>query len=164
MMKFSFLFPQRHSQLGLTTPLLALLVPLVASATHLVGGELNLLHKSGSTYDFGGQDPDDDSLAFRPPNIITSNGNGLNESSLDQILPPNFRDQQFAGVRIFSRWGQQVHQSPDRTFHWPGVSVGGTYYYLATFTDGRRFKGWLKVLPCRVAVLDSKWPFHSNFS
>ena len=120
MMKFSSLFPLRHPQLGLTTLLLALLAPLVASATHLVGGELDLLHKSGSTYDFGGQDPDGNSLAFRPPNIITPNGDGLNESfALDQVLPPNFRDQQFAGVRIFSRWGQQVHQSPTALFTGP---------------------------------------------
>ena len=89
-----------------------------------------------------------DSLAFRPPNIITPNGDGLNEFfALDQILPPNFCDRQFAGVLIFSRWGQQVYQSPTRTFQWPGAGVGGTYYYLVTFTDGRRFKGWLEVRP-----------------
>lgn len=151
-MKFLFLFTLRHSQLGLTTLLLALLAPLVASATHLVGGELELLHKSGSTYDFGGQDPDGNSLAFRPPNIITPNGDGLNEFfTLDQILLPNFRDQQFAGVRVFSRWGQQVYQSPNRTFQWPGAGVGGTHCYLVTFTDGRRFKDWLEVLPGRGA-------------
>lgn len=89
-----------------------------------------------------------DSLAVRPPNIITPNGDGLNESfALDQILPPNFCDRQFAGVSIFSRWGQQVYQSPERTFRWPGAGVPGVYYYLVTFTDGRRFKGWLEVKP-----------------
>jgi gliding motility-associated-like protein len=89
-----------------------------------------------------------DSLAFRPPNIITPNGDGLNEFfALDQSLPPNFCERQFAGVSIFSRWGQQVYQSPERTFRWPGAGVGGTYYYLVTFTDGRRFKGWMEVMP-----------------
>ena len=89
-----------------------------------------------------------DSLAFRPPNIITPNGDGRNEFfALDQILPPNFCERQFAGVHIFSRWGQQVYQSPERSFRWPGAGVGGTYYYLVTFTDGRRFKGWLEVMP-----------------
>ena len=89
-----------------------------------------------------------DSLAVRPPNIITPNGDGRNEAfALDQILPPDFCDQQFAGVSIFSRWGQQVYQSPSRTFRWPGAGVGGIYYYLVTFTDGRRFKGWLEVMP-----------------
>ena len=89
-----------------------------------------------------------DSLAFRPPNIITPNGDGLNEFfALEQILPPNFCERQFAGVSIFSRWGQQVYQSPERTFRWPGAGVGGIYYYLVTYTDGRRFKGWLEVMP-----------------
>uniref|UniRef100_UPI0035CAECE0 T9SS type B sorting domain-containing protein n=1 Tax=uncultured Hymenobacter sp. TaxID=170016 RepID=UPI0035CAECE0 len=88
-----------------------------------------------------------DSLGFRPPNIITPNGDGLNEAfTLDQALPPDFCDRQFAGVRIFSRWGNMVYQSPTRSFRWPGAGVGGVYYYLVTFTDGRRFKGWVEVM------------------
>jgi gliding motility-associated-like protein len=89
-----------------------------------------------------------DSLAFRPPNIITPNGDGLNEFfALDQALPPNFCESQFAGVSIFSRWGQQVYQSPTRSFRWAGAGGSGLYYYLVTFTDGRRFKGWVEVMP-----------------
>lgn len=89
-----------------------------------------------------------DSVAFRPPNIITPNGDGLNEAfTLDQALPPDFCDAQFAGVSIFSRWGRQVYQSPARAFRWDGAGVGGVYYYLVSFTDGRRFKGWLEVRP-----------------
>jgi gliding motility-associated-like protein len=89
-----------------------------------------------------------DSLAFLPPNIITPNGDGLNEAfTLDQALPPDFCQSQFAGVKIFSRWGQQVYQSPTRNFHWSGAGVASTYFYLVTFTDGRRFKGWLEVVP-----------------
>ena len=58
-----------------------------------------------------------DTLAFRLPNIITPNGEGLNDAfALDQILPPDFCDRQFAGVRIFSRWGQPVYASSARTF------------------------------------------------
>ena len=54
-------------------------------------------------------------------------------------------------MHIFSRQGQQVYQSPDRTLHWPGAGVGDTCYYLVTFIDGRRFKGWLELLPGRGA-------------
>ena len=89
-----------------------------------------------------------DSLAFRPPNVITPNGDGLNEAfTLDQALPPDFCASQFAGVSIFSRWGRLVYQSPTRSFRWAGGGVGGIYYYLVTFTDGRRFKGWVEVMP-----------------
>lgn len=89
-----------------------------------------------------------DSVAFRPPNVITPNGDGLNDFFvLDQALPSDFCGSEFAGIRIFSLWGQQVYASPARTFRWGGAGAGGTYYYLVTFTDGRRFKGWLEVLP-----------------
>ena len=89
-----------------------------------------------------------DSLAFRPPNVITPNGDGRNEAlTLDQALPPDFCASQFAGVSIFSRWGRLVYQSPTRSFSWAGGGVGGIYYYLVTFTDGRRFKGWVEVVP-----------------
>ena len=89
-----------------------------------------------------------DSLTFRPPNIITPNGDGRNEAfTLDQALPPDFCASQFAGVSIFSRWGRLVYQSPTRSFSWAGGGVGGIYYYLVTFTDGRRFKGWVEVMP-----------------
>lgn len=89
-----------------------------------------------------------DSLAFRPPNVITPNGDGRNEAfTLDQALPPDFCASQFAGVSIFSRWGRLVSQSPARSFSWAGGGVGGIYYYLVTFTDSRRFEGWVEVLP-----------------
>jgi len=61
-------------------------------------------------------------------------------------LPADFCDQRFAGIRIFSRWGQLVFQSSERGFRWGGAGVGGLYYYLVTYTDGRKFKGWLEVI------------------
>ena len=97
-----------------------------------------------------------DTVAFRAPNIITPNGDGKNdfftfdktyaENPNRPVLPVNFCDAQFAGVQIFSRWGQPVYASADRQFRWGGAAVAGTYYYLVRFTDGRRFKGWLEVV------------------
>jgi hypothetical protein len=98
-----------------------------------------------------------DSVAFTPPNIITPNGDALNdyftfdrsspENTNNPILPPDFCDARFAEVKIFSRWGQLVYESADRQFRWGGQGIGGNYLYLITFTDGRRFKGWLSVVP-----------------
>jgi gliding motility-associated-like protein len=62
-------------------------------------------------------------------------------------LPVDFCDNRFAGIKIFSRWGQLVYQSADRGFRWNGAGAGGTYYYLVTYTDGRKFKGWVEVKP-----------------
>ncbi|QKG58157.1 gliding motility-associated C-terminal domain-containing protein [Hymenobacter sp. BRD128] len=88
-----------------------------------------------------------DSLAFRPPNIITPNGDGLNDVFTLPDLPPDFCDAQFASVQIFSRWGRLMYQSPDRGFRWSGAAAAGMYFYLITYTDGRKYKGWLEVVP-----------------
>ncbi len=91
--------------------------------------------------------PPEDSVAFRPPNIITPNGDTKNDVLTMPDLPVDFCDQRFAGIQIFTRWGQRVYQSPDRTFRWAGAGTGGVYYYLVTYTDGRKFKGWVEVIP-----------------
>jgi gliding motility-associated-like protein len=91
--------------------------------------------------------PPADSVEFRPPNIITPNGDARNDFFALPDLPPDYCDHRFAGIKIFSRWGQLVHQSPDRNFRWGGAGLAGIYYYLVTYTDGRKFKGWLEVIP-----------------
>ena len=90
--------------------------------------------------------PPADSVAFRPPNIITPNSDGLNDFFALPTLPPDFCGSQFAGVQIFSRWGRLVYQSPSRSFSWGGAATSGLYFYLITYTDGRKYKGWLEVV------------------
>ncbi|RTQ52579.1 gliding motility-associated C-terminal domain-containing protein [Hymenobacter gummosus] len=86
---------------------------------------------------------------FLPPNVFTPDGNGLNDHfELASMLPPDFCDQRFAGVKVFSRWGNRVYESKERSFRWNGRGVAaGVYYYQVEFTDGRRFKGTVTVLP-----------------
>ncbi|WP_310396038.1 gliding motility-associated C-terminal domain-containing protein [Hymenobacter sp.] len=89
-----------------------------------------------------------DSLDVKLYNIITPNdGDNLNKEFRLPDLPPNFCDAQFIAIKIFSRWGQQVFESKDRGFRWPGQGTGGVYYYYVTYTDGRRFRGWVEVVP-----------------
>jgi gliding motility-associated-like protein len=80
-------------------------------------------------------------------NIITPNGDKVNDEFHLPELPLNFCDEQFANIRIYSRWGQQVYESSNRDFSWPGQGSGALYYYLVQYTDGRQFKGWLEVKP-----------------
>ena len=80
-------------------------------------------------------------------NIITPNGDKQNDEFRLPELPANFCDEQFERVQIYSRWGQLVFESGDREFRWPGEGQASTYYYLVSYTDGRRYKGWLEVLP-----------------
>ena len=80
-------------------------------------------------------------------NIITPNGDQVNDEFRLPGLPLNFCDEQFANVRIFSRWGQLLFESKDREFRWPGQGNASLYYYYVAYTDGRFFKGWLEVKP-----------------
>jgi hypothetical protein len=90
---------------------------------------------------------DPDTLAFLPPNIILpTSPNQANRVFTMSSLPPDFCDARFAGIKIFSRWGRQVYESGERTFRWGGDNVAGTYYYVLTFTTGRRYKGWVEVV------------------
>jgi len=91
--------------------------------------------------------PATDTLSFLPPNVITPNGDGLNDVFTLPSLPADFCDVRFAGIKIFSRWGNEVYRSPERTFSWSGIGASGVYYYLITYTDGRKYKGTLTVLP-----------------
>ncbi|GAB3825636.1 hypothetical protein GCM10028821_06760 [Hymenobacter jeollabukensis] len=85
---------------------------------------------------------------FIPANIITPNNDQRNDYFALPTLPPDFCEQRFASVIIFSRWGNKVYQSPDRNFRWDGRGVAeGVYYYLVEYTDGRRFKGTVTVMP-----------------
>ncbi|WP_223696449.1 gliding motility-associated C-terminal domain-containing protein [Hymenobacter psoromatis] len=88
-----------------------------------------------------------DTAAFTPPNIILPTGsNQANRVFTIGSLPPDFCDTRFTGIKIFSRWGRLVYESGDRNFAWAGENSAGTYYYLLTYTTGRRYKGWVEVM------------------
>ncbi|UYZ60347.1 gliding motility-associated C-terminal domain-containing protein [Hymenobacter latericus] len=85
---------------------------------------------------------------FLPPNVFTPNNDGRNDYFELPTLPPDFCEQRFASVTVFSRWGNKVYRSADRTFRWNGKGVPeGVYYYLVEYTDGRAFKGTVTVIP-----------------
>jgi gliding motility-associated-like protein len=90
--------------------------------------------------------PVEDSVAFRPANVITPNGDAQNDYFTMPNLPTDFCNRQFANIKIFSRWGRLVYQSPDRNFRWGGAGQAGSYYYLVAYTDGRKYKGWVEVI------------------
>ncbi|TDN36482.1 hypothetical protein A8B98_09010 [Hymenobacter sp. UV11] len=74
------------------------------------------------------------------PNIITPNGDGSNQYFR---LPPSCAPQ----LQLFSRWGQQVYETAAYQNDWDATGqAAGTYYYLLTYPDGRRIKGWLEVV------------------
>jgi hypothetical protein len=102
------------------------------------------------------KDVDRDDDDFMPPNIITPNGDRLNDffamvkmdentGDLVNILPRDNCTGHFEGITIYNRWGRQVYKSTDRDFKWyaDGESAG-EYYYLIKYSD-REYKGIISV-------------------
>jgi len=96
---------------------------------------------------------DDD---FLPPNIITPNGDNLNDffamvkkdevtGALVNILPLDNCTGKFDGIVIYNRWGKQVFRSGDREFRWyaEGESAG-EYFYLIRYSD-KEYKGIISI-------------------
>ena len=81
-----------------------------------------------------------EALEQRIPNIITPNGDGQNQFfRLGPDCPPR--------LQIFSRWGRQVFDAPAYRNDWKAEGQpDGVYYYLLTYPDGRKLKGWVEVV------------------
>ncbi|MFK7969075.1 MAG: gliding motility-associated C-terminal domain-containing protein [Bacteroidia bacterium] len=86
------------------------------------------------------------------PNVITPNGDGLNETFCIPELPAGSR------LHVYDRWGVQVFYSADYQGDWPGTSSSlrlrsdyeeGVYYYALDMPDVNKrkvLKGWVLVL------------------
>lgn len=80
---------------------------------------------------------------FTLPNIITPNGDGLNDVFRFRNAPLTK-----LALHIFTRWGQQVYVSTDYQQDWnaAGLPDGIYYYYVVPANDGTSVKGWLEVV------------------
>jgi hypothetical protein len=74
------------------------------------------------------------------PNVITPNGDKDNQYFR---LPVSCEPR----LQLFSRWGQEVHDVAVYHNDWDATGhPAGLYYYLLTYPDGHRVKGWLEVM------------------
>ncbi|MBC7448259.1 MAG: gliding motility-associated C-terminal domain-containing protein [Hymenobacteraceae bacterium] len=81
-----------------------------------------------------------------PPNVITPNGDDLNDEFQPAVGIKPACGAEFRQLRIFSRWGQQVFSSPDRRAIWRAEhAAGGIYFYFLEYSD-RTYKGWVEVI------------------
>ncbi|MFN3528385.1 MAG: gliding motility-associated C-terminal domain-containing protein [Bacteroidia bacterium] len=80
------------------------------------------------------------------PNVITPNGDGLNDVFVIQNLEyyPGSR------LQIFNRWGQELYNSMDYRNDWSGEGLesGNYYYQLVVFDqlDQTQYTGTLKII------------------
>lgn len=83
---------------------------------------------------------------FIPANIFTPNGDGLNDFFEIPDLPSDFCSAQFAGIKIFNRWGKEVYFSNQNTFKWDGKGViDGVYFYVIDF-GSTQYKGSVTIV------------------
>lgn len=77
-------------------------------------------------------------------NLITPNGDGLNDYYHIPGIPEGNCDKYFKGINIYNRWGARVFYSQDRAFKWyPNVSDGMYYFSIDLNYEVR--KGWLQI-------------------
>jgi gliding motility-associated-like protein len=81
-------------------------------------------------------------LEFFIPNLITPNGDGLND---------NFRITNFGtkwNLEVYNRWGQLIYQKDKYINEWNGAGQSdGVYYYHITDTQSSdTYKGWVQIV------------------
>ncbi len=92
------------------------------------------------------EDVDDGLENIKPTNLITPNGDGLNDCFYIPNIPPDNCTVIFKSVEVYNRWGARVYMSSDRNFKWCAGDVSdGIYYYSVDLTT-KRFKEWIQVL------------------
>jgi gliding motility-associated-like protein len=77
------------------------------------------------------------------PNVITPNGDGLNETfRVVGIAPFRWR------LEVYNRWGKQVAAYAPYQNQWnaQGLENGLYYYILSTRANKQQYKGWVQVL------------------
>jgi len=78
------------------------------------------------------------------PNIITPNGDGMN----DQFHVRNLQYYPGTSLKVFNRWGQQIYSNDNYQNDWEGKNLShGTYYYqLTTKVKPKTYKGWVEIM------------------
>jgi hypothetical protein len=76
------------------------------------------------------------------PNIITPNGDGLNETfSLTGLAPGPW------SLVLYNRWGREVYRTEAYQNEWGPTAAAGLYYYqVQQLTTGTSQRGWLEVV------------------
>jgi gliding motility-associated-like protein len=76
------------------------------------------------------------------PNIITPNGDGLNDVFTVRGLPPGPW-----ALTVYNRWGVEVYHVSDYRSQWGAGVAPGTYYYLLRHArQGMVYKGWVQAV------------------
>ena len=76
------------------------------------------------------------------PNIITPNGDGINDR-FELILQPNYK----VAMKVYSRWGNLVYKSDDYQNDYSAMDVSdGVYAFHVRVYDGNRYRDYNKMI------------------
>ncbi|RYU75838.1 gliding motility-associated C-terminal domain-containing protein [Hymenobacter persicinus] len=99
---------------------------------------------AGCTYQLASTITADELRPSIPPNIITPNGDQLN----DQWVVPNLAANTHAW--LYNRWGRLVYEAPAYDNHWAADGLPAGIYYYVLQRPGRcpraSLKGWVEVV------------------
>lgn len=74
-----------------------------------------------------------------PPNLITLNGDGKNDSFQILSLPPK------TGIEIRNRWGEPLFSSSDYQNDWKPDGKEDTVFYRLNLPEGNSCSGWIQI-------------------
>lgn len=112
---------------------------------------------NGKESEFSNEVCKDNCFFFLLPNIITPNGDNLND-----VFRPDKRARFIKSVKfmVFNRWGVKVYEGNDVSINWPGTDSNGNrlndgvYYYEAQVeffsinpaNASKKYKGWVEIV------------------
>jgi gliding motility-associated-like protein len=80
-----------------------------------------------------------------PVNLITPNGDGLNDVFEVRNIPEGNCEYFFKKVIVYNRWGSKVYESTKPDFKWDAEKISGGMYYYIIDINKKQFRGWLEV-------------------
>jgi len=81
------------------------------------------------------------SIPIIVPNVITPNGDGVN----DYFKITGLENYPNSSINVFNRWGTEVYSNANYQNDWKPDLTDGTYFYIINVSDGRYFNGFLSV-------------------
>jgi len=84
---------------------------------------------------------------FIPPNVVTLNGDGKNDSwYIYNRIPEQTCNYVMEQCTIYNRWGKPIFETTDPRFEWkPVIEDTGMFFYYIRFKD-KAYRGWIQVL------------------
>jgi|GEM_PF-287381 len=77
------------------------------------------------------------------PNVITPNGDGIN----DYLLIKGLQYYPNSSINIYDRWGKEVYSSSNYTNNWGGGDQSdGVYFYVLTLNTGKKYQGYFQII------------------